>query len=146
MVKVDGTIVRCHSFPTDPLLPELIAHIKDVGLPLLMGGPMINDETVKPYVDLACDALPNSGGDINDSFSGSPDARILVIGITDDHATPYPGAQRMVKELGNATLLTLEGSGHAASYGKRSSCIDDYTTAYLLEGAMPKSGTVCKDD
>jgi hypothetical protein len=145
-VSMDGTIVRCHSFPGDPKLLELVAHIEEEGLPAVMGGPEINDETLRPFVDLSCDALPSSGDDITDSFSGSPDAPILVIGITGDHATPYAGAERLVKELGNATLLTLSGTGHAASYSKRSSCADDYTTAYLLKGTMPATGTICQDD
>jgi len=145
-VSVDGTIVRCHSFPVDPKLPELVAHIEEVGLPVLLGGPELNDDTLRPWVDLACDALPNSGDDVTDSFSGSPDAPILVIGITGDHATPYEGSERLVEELGNATLLTLEGTGHGASYAKRSSCIDEHTTAYLLKGTMPPAGTVCQDD
>lgn len=145
-VSLDGTIVRCHSFPADPNLVGLIEHIDEVGLPELMGGPEINDDTLRPFVDLTCDALPNSGDDITDTFSGSPDAPILVIGITGDHATPYEGAQEMVRELGNARLLTLEGRGHAASFGNRSTCTDDYATAYLLEGKLPPKDTVCTDD
>ncbi|MGZ0711106.1 alpha/beta hydrolase (plasmid) [Coraliomargarita sp. W4R53] len=145
-VSLDGTIVRCHSFPEDPRLIELVAHIEEVGLPAMMGGPEINDDTLDPYINLSCDALPSSGDDIVDSFSGSPDAPILVIGITGDHATPYEGSQRLTEELGNATLLTLEGYGHGASYGKRSACIDGYTTTYLVEGTSPLVDTVCQDD
>lgn len=145
-VQLDGTVVSCHSFPEDPHLLELVEHIEDVGIPVMLGGPEINDETLEQFIDLTCDALPHSGDDITDSFSGSADAPILVIGITDDHATPYEGSQSLVEELGNATLLTLDGTGHGASYGNRSTCIDDYTTAFLIEGTMPPAGTVCLDD
>ncbi|CAM2930536.1 alpha/beta hydrolase [Prescottella defluvii] len=145
-VRFDGNIVRCHSFPNDPGLPQLVEHIEQVGLPEVMGGPEINDDTLRDFVDLSCAALPNSGDDITDSFSGSPDAPILVIGITGDHATPYEGAQELVRQLGNARLLTLEGVGHTVSFSNRSSCADDIATAYLLDGELPPENTVCTDD
>ena len=145
-VSLDGTIVRCHSFPEDPNLMGLVEHIEEAGLPELMGGPEINDDTLRPFVDLTCDALPNSGDDITDTFTGSPDAPILVIGITGDHATPYEGAQQMVRELGNARLLTLEGHGHGASFANRSTCADDFATDYLLTGELPPKDAVCTDD
>lgn len=145
-VSLDGRIVKCHSFPEDPDLIGLLKRIEETGIPPLLGGPEVNDTTMKDFVSLACDALPNSGDDITESFSGSPDAPILVIGITGDHATPFEGAQQLVRELGNARLLTLDGIGHGASFMNRSTCADDYATAYLLEGELPPKDTVCTDD
>ena len=140
-------IVTCHSFPIEPDIPGLLAHIEQAGMPRLLGGPEITDETLAPFVDLSCYALPESGLDITDSFSAAGTAEpILVIGITGDHATPYPYAKELVSELGNARLLTLDGQGHAASYSDRSSCIDNAVTAYLLDGDLPARGTVCRDD
>ncbi|GAB2563134.1 alpha/beta hydrolase [Leucobacter ruminantium] len=144
-VSLDGAIVRCHSFPSDPDLIGFMEHVEEVGIPELLGGPEISDDTLRPYMDLSCGALPNSGDDVTDAFSGSP-APILVIGITGDHATPYEGSQELVRELGNAALLTLEGSGHGASFSDRSSCADAAATAYLLKGELPAEGTVCTDD
>lgn len=146
VVSLAGEIVKCHSFPADPRLVELVEHIEEKGLPVSMGGPEITDTSLRQWVDLACDALPNSGDDITDTFSGSPDAPILVIGVTRDHATPFEGAELLVEQLGNATLLTLDGTGHGASFLGRSTCVDDYATAYLLEGTMPTAGVVCTDD
>ncbi|WP_448608557.1 alpha/beta hydrolase [Geodermatophilus sp. URMC 60] len=67
----------------------------------------------------------------------------LVIGTTYDPATPYSGAVRLVADLGNARLLTMEGDGHTA-YGGKSPCIDAATDAYLIDGALPAEGTVCQ--
>ena len=144
LVDLSGMLVRCHSFPANPKLPELVDYIKEVGLPDSLGGPEISDETLRPWLDLKCDAMPNSGDDITDSFSGSPNAPILVIGLLSDHATPYAGSQKLVDELGNATLLTLNSVGHGGSYSGKSSCVDEYTTAYLVKGELPAKGTVCK--
>lgn len=145
-VGLAGMVVRCHSFPEDVDLLETLDHIEAEGMPKLMGGPELTDDNLRPYMELACDALPGHGDDITDTFSGSPDAPILVIGITGDHATPYQGAQQLTRELGNARLLTLEGHGHGASYAGRSSCADQAATAYLLRGKLPAEGAVCTDD
>ena len=140
------TMVTCHSFPIDPDIPGLLKHIRKEGVPRLLGGPEITDEVIAPFVDLSCYALPESGLDYTDRFDAASADPILVIGITGDHATPYQYAEVLTEELGNATLLTLEGQGHAASYSARSSCVDDAVSKYLLDGTMPKPGTVCTDD
>lgn len=144
-LSLSGLIVRCLSSPRDPHITELYEYINDRGLPIALGGPDITDETLGPFVALRCEGLPDSGEDYLD-FSYDGTSPILVFGITGDHATPYEGARQLVKELGNATLMTLEGSGHIATYQDRSSCADAIANAYLLRGEMPDEGRVCTDD
>ncbi|MES1171338.1 MAG: alpha/beta hydrolase [Actinomycetota bacterium] len=67
---------------------------------------------------------------------------ILVVGTTNDPATPYQWAKNLTAELGNATLLTYEGEGHTA-YGRSNQCIIDAVDGWLVDGTMPDSGTVC---
>jgi pimeloyl-ACP methyl ester carboxylesterase len=67
----------------------------------------------------------------------------LVVDTTYDPATPYRGGLRLVRELGNARLLTMRGDGHTA-YGGNSPCIDAAVNAYLLDGTLPAAGTVCR--
>jgi pimeloyl-ACP methyl ester carboxylesterase len=67
----------------------------------------------------------------------------LVVATTHDPATPYPGALRLVAELANARLLTMDGDGHTA-YGGNSACIDGAVEAYMVAGALPAAGTVCQ--
>ena len=69
----------------------------------------------------------------------------LVVATTYDPATPYRGAKALVKSLGNARLLTMNGDGHTA-YGGNSACIDTAVDAYLLDGTLPADGTVCQQD
>jgi len=73
----------------------------------------------------------------------SSGARTLVVGTTYDPATPYKEAQRLVRQLGNAELLTMRGDGHTA-YGGNSPCIDADVNAYLEDGTLPPVGTVCQ--
>ena len=145
-VDMAMTVVTCHSFPIEPNIPGLLEHIERVGMPRLLGGPAIDDETLAPFTDLSCYTLPESGLDLTESFSAPDAGPILVIGITGDHATPFQYAEVLTKELGNAVLLTLDGQGHAASYTGRSSCVDVAVTEYLLTGDLPAEGTVCRDD
>ncbi|HMI88712.1 MAG TPA: alpha/beta hydrolase [Polyangiaceae bacterium] len=70
---------------------------------------------------------------------------ILVVGTTYDPATPYREAIRLVAQLRNARLLTMQGDGHTA-YGGNSACIDAAVEAYLNQGAVPAAGTACKQE
>ncbi|MDX6718868.1 MAG: hypothetical protein QOJ63_1122 [Solirubrobacteraceae bacterium] len=69
----------------------------------------------------------------------------LVVATTYDPATPYRGAQNLVRELGNARLLTMRGDGHTAYRGK-SACVDAIVDAYVDEGTLPPAGTQCAQD
>jgi pimeloyl-ACP methyl ester carboxylesterase len=69
-------------------------------------------------------------------------APILVIGTTNDPATPYEWAQSLTQQLGDATLLTYDGEGHTA-YGRSNQCIIDAVDGWLVDGTMPSTGTVC---
>jgi pimeloyl-ACP methyl ester carboxylesterase len=70
---------------------------------------------------------------------------ILVIGITTDPATPYRDSVAMTRDLARARLLTVRGYGHTVA-GNPSACAARYETRYLLTGALPPAGTVCRQD
>jgi pimeloyl-ACP methyl ester carboxylesterase len=76
-------------------------------------------------------------------YAGSPP--ILVVGTIHDPATPYLSAQDMANQLGSAVLLTYNGDGHTA-YGRGSTCINNAVNAYLAQGTVPATGTVCQPD
>ncbi|MEU7578033.1 alpha/beta hydrolase [Streptomyces sp. NPDC041068] len=69
---------------------------------------------------------------------------ILVIGNTGDPATPYEGARKMAQALGKGVgvELTYKGEGHGA-YDSKDKCVRRNVDDYLLEGTVPKAGTVC---
>ena len=67
---------------------------------------------------------------------------ILVVGTTEDPATPYAGAQDLVTRLAGSRLLTFDSTEHTA-YTK-SKCIDNAVDAYLLEGKLPPEGKTCR--
>lgn len=69
----------------------------------------------------------------------------LVVATTFDPATPYHGALNLVRELGNARLLTMRGDGHTA-YPGSSACIDAAVNGYLVGGKLPPAGTYCDQE
>ncbi len=75
----------------------------------------------------------------------------LVVGTRYDPATPYQEAVRLVKQLGNARLLTMNGDGHTAydgypADGYNSRCTDAAVEAYLVDLRLPAVGTQCAQD
>lgn len=77
-----------------------------------------------------------------DDYSAPGAAPILVVGTTNDPATPYAEAEALAGILSSGTLLTYEGEGHTA-YGSSNDCVTQNVDAYLLEGTVPAEGTTC---
>jgi pimeloyl-ACP methyl ester carboxylesterase len=67
---------------------------------------------------------------------------IVVIGSTGDSATPYQLAVDMAKQLESGVLVTYDGFGHA-TYGGKSTCIDQLVVNYLVNGTVPEDGVRC---
>ena len=70
-------------------------------------------------------------------------APIVVLGTTRDPATPYAWSKELASTLDSGVLLTREGDGHTG-YHEGNACIDTAVDAYLIDGTVPKAGTVCK--
>jgi pimeloyl-ACP methyl ester carboxylesterase len=70
----------------------------------------------------------------------------LVVATTYDPATPYRGAKNLVRDLGNARLITMRGDGHTAYPGNSPDCIDPAVEAYVENGTLPAPGTSCKQE
>ncbi|GIM90389.1 alpha/beta hydrolase [Paractinoplanes toevensis] len=95
------------------------------------------------FGEVACANWPR----ITERYAGPWNRRtantVLVVNPTYDPATRYDFAKRMTRELGNARLLTLDGYGHTTRY---SACITGWYSRYLIDGALPPTGTRCKQD
>ena len=76
------------------------------------------------------------------SYAAKGAAPILVVGTTNDPATPYAWAQSLSKLLSSGVLLTYKGEGHTA-YGVANDCLNGAVDAYLLDGTVPADGTRC---
>ena len=69
----------------------------------------------------------------------------LVIHTTHDPATPYAWGKRVVRDLGNARLLTYKGDGHGV-VTELNPCILGALVSYLEDRNLPPKGASCKQD
>lgn len=69
-------------------------------------------------------------------------ADILVIGTTNDPATPYKWAVTLAGTLEKGHLVTYHGEGHTA-YNKSNACINDTVDNFFLKGTVPASDPLC---
>ena len=67
---------------------------------------------------------------------------IIIIGVTNDPATPYSGALALNNIMTNSTLLTFKGDGHTG-HGRGNSCIDSNVDGYLLTNRINSRVTTC---
>ena len=63
---------------------------------------------------------------------------ILVVGTTNDPATPYAWAVNVAKELDHGVLLTHDGDDHVAYF--YSACVRADVQTYLVSGQTPPAG------
>jgi pimeloyl-ACP methyl ester carboxylesterase len=84
---------------------------------------------------------PRAGEELGD-VRATQAPPVLVIGTTNDPATPYAGAQDLQRRLRGARLLTFDSTEHG-SYGKGISCIDDAVDEYLATRRLPPRGARC---
>ncbi|MEV6764689.1 alpha/beta hydrolase [Streptomyces sp. NPDC051105] len=104
--------------------------------------PLFGDYLAWGMVSCTSWAVPGAADHPDVSAPGS--APILVVGNTGDPATPYEGAKKMVESLGKGVgvELTYQGQGHGA-YDSKNRCVQSTVNGYLLDGKVPKAGTVC---
>ncbi|PPG67891.1 alpha/beta hydrolase [Rathayibacter rathayi] len=94
------------------------------------------------YGDILCSQWPAAFEGSRAPITAEGSAPILVVGTTNDPATPYVWAQALSGELSAGHLVTYHGEGHTA-YNKSNSCVNDAVDAYLLEGTVPKEDPQC---
>jgi pimeloyl-ACP methyl ester carboxylesterase len=70
-------------------------------------------------------------------------APIVVVGTTNDPATPYEWAVSLADQLSSGVLVTRVGEGHTG-YNKGNPCVDSAVEAYLLHGTVPEDGLRCE--
>jgi pimeloyl-ACP methyl ester carboxylesterase len=116
--------------------------------------PQIGDQAVhleKQYPPLgdfigwgqtSCQVWPLPGVTPTQRLTAAGAQPILVVGTTDDPATPYEWAKSLASQLSSGRLLTRQGQGHAA-YRQGNECIDAAIDRYLVQGKVPKQGTAC---
>jgi pimeloyl-ACP methyl ester carboxylesterase len=90
-----------------------------------------------------CARWPGSKADgFRGPWAVDTSAPVLVIGNSHDPATPITGARVLNTKLDGSRLLIMDGWGHGAI--GTSDCVTSKMSRYLVGGALPPSGTVCR--
>jgi hypothetical protein len=94
------------------------------------------------YGDIGCSNWPYPDGAERDEIRAEGAAPILVLGTTNDPATPYIWAEALAGQLESGVLVTYEGEGHTA-YNKSNSCVNDAVDNFLIDGTVPATDPMC---
>ena len=100
--------------------------------------------TIAPYWDGVdvCAVWPYPPTGVREKITADGAAPIVVVGTTNDPATPYAWAQSLAEQLSSGVLVTREGEGHTG-YNKGNTCVDRAVDAYLIDGTVPQDGLTC---
>ena len=93
-------------------------------------------------LDVTCSNWPFPVADLPDEFDAAGAPPILVVGTTNDPATPYAQAVSLAAQLASGVLVTYRGEGHTI-YAQGVACIDDTVDAYFLNGTVPSADPMC---
>lgn len=93
-------------------------------------------------LEALCSNWPYPVPDLPTTFDAQGAAPILVIGTSNDPATPYANAVSLSKQLSSGVLISYQGEGHTI-YAQGSSCVNDTVDAYFIDGTVPASDPEC---
>jgi pimeloyl-ACP methyl ester carboxylesterase len=101
--------------------------------------------TVAPYWagPDPCETWPYPATGVREPITADGAAPIVVVGTTNDPATPYEWSVSLADQLASGVLVTRVGEGHTG-YNKGSACVDDAVESYLIDGTVPEDGLRCE--
>jgi hypothetical protein len=95
------------------------------------------------YGGLACENWPFDVVPGPTDYSAKDSPTIMVIGTTNDPATPFVQAENVAhKVLAHGWLLTYKGEGHTA-YGSSNSCVANTVDDFLINKKLPAKEKTC---
>jgi pimeloyl-ACP methyl ester carboxylesterase len=113
--------------------------IMDEKGPYVGGILALDDYTL---LEAACSQWPHPRPEFPTEFDAAGAPPILVIGTTNDPATPYASAVELSETLESGVLITYEGEGHTV-YGNGVACIDDLVDEYFVDDVVPTADPKC---
>lgn len=93
-------------------------------------------------LDVTCSTWPYPPAVQPTQYDAKGAAPILVIGTSNDPATPYAWAKSLAGQLDSGVLISVEGEGHTA-YNGSNTCVNDVVDTYFIDGIVPKSDPRC---
>ncbi|GAA5033008.1 alpha/beta hydrolase [Microbacterium fluvii] len=127
---------NCMDYPDDTTDAEQDAMEKQLA---------IDAPTIAPYWTGPdpCEQWPYEATGTRGELTAPGADPIVVIGTTNDPATPYEWAVSLADQLTSGVLITRVGEGHTG-YNKGNDCVDDAVDDYLIDGVVPEDGLRCE--
>jgi pimeloyl-ACP methyl ester carboxylesterase len=123
------TVISCADFPPSEI------KIDDV----VAAAPLFGKYVA--YADINCEYLPKPKYELI-SKPINLVSEVLVIGTTNDPATPYRWAIKLAEVLVNSKLISVSADGHTG-YNRGSDCVDQAVEKYLISGVIPAQNLAC---
>jgi pimeloyl-ACP methyl ester carboxylesterase len=135
------TAVTCNegTLGTDGVSPLEGLAVIDEKAPYLGFATALDDYVA---LDVTCSNWPFPVAEMPTSYEAQGAPPILVVGTTNDPATPYAQAVSLSKQLSSGVLITYDGEGHTI-YAQGVTCVDDAVDAYFLRGEVPSADPMC---
>ena len=128
--------INCLDYETPPVTNESLradaAKLKQAA-PVL--GPQLS-------YDVSCLNWPYKSTRDRVAIAAKGSAPIVVVGTTNDPATPYVWAKNLASELDNGHLVTYKGEGHTA-YNKSNACVNNAVDNFFVHGTVPTTDPRC---
>lgn len=101
--------------------------------------------TIAPYWTGpdSCEVWPYPPTGTRGEITAEGAGPIVVVGTTNDPATPYEWSESLADQLEEGVLITRVGEGHTG-YNKGNICVDDAVEAFLLDDVVPDDGLRCE--
>lgn len=101
--------------------------------------------TIAPYWagPDSCDPWPSPPSGVREPIAAEGAAPIVVVGTTNDPATPYEWSVSLAEQLQSGVLVTRVGEGHTG-YNKGNACVDEVVERYLVTGEAPTADVRCE--
>jgi len=128
--------INCLDYSSDANPEALAAEAEELARLAPVFGPSMS------YGAIGCANWPFPSTRERVAIDAAGSAPILVVGTTNDPATPYVWAENLAAQLENGHLVTYEGEGHTA-YNKSNACINDSVDDYFIDGAVPAADPRC---
>lgn len=90
----------------------------------------------------ACEVWPYPPVGVREKIEAPGSGPIVVVGTTNDPATPYDWAVSLAEQLQNGVLVTRVGEGHTG-YNKGNRCVNKAVERFLIDGKVPEDGLRC---
>lgn len=101
--------------------------------------------TIAPYWDGpdSCSVWPYPPTGTRGEIAAEGAGPIVVVGTTNDPATPYEWSESLADQLEEGVLITRVGEGHTG-YNKGNTCVDQAVEAFLIDDVVPEDGLRCE--